>query len=658
MIYIVPTRALITQVEDELRSDILKENLDVYLSSVPQKPDDEFSDKSKVLVFTQERLHWFRSESPLFPIDYVIIDEAQKIEDGNRGIILQQKIEDLIRDFPNVRIYFSSPFTSNPEIFINNMPSNKSKGVVSTDFVAVNQNMFFVSKVFREPLNVNIELMLQDEIIPIGRAKLPSRPDNETKRIAFTAASLGGNEGGNIIYASYPSQAETIAWLLYDLFKETKTNENSKLDELSKLVKSAVHDKYILSEVLKRGIAFHYGNMPPIVRLEIEKQFKEGNIKYLVCTSTLLEGVNLPAKSIFVNNPRKGRVLPMSQSDFWNLAGRAGRWGKEFQGNVFCIEPSEWKTNISSSREKQTIIKSLDRFLNINRQEELIKFIENKTPRTQSNEDNELEYAFGYFYVKYISNELIPENDNSIPFFNDLTYWFEKIKPDIEVPDEVIIKNSGISAIAQQNLLLYFKNYQGNIENLIPMLPEDRNAAEYSYKEILMTINFYLSGDSSDEKFCLYLAILIVSWIRGFPLSYIIDKRLEYFKSRNLSVKINTEIRNTMKDVEEFARFKFAKYSTCYIDILRFHLKNIGETELFEKIPDLGIWLELGVSMQTQISLMSLGLNRNSAIEISKSISSDKLTRSEAKIWLEKNYEKIDVSPIMKSEIEKILFGG
>ena len=49
------------------------------------------------------------------------------------------------------------------------------------------------------------------------------------------------------------------------------------------------------------GFAFNYKN-------EIERLFKNGKIKYLVCTSTLIEGMNLPAKSIFIRGPKKGLV--------------------------------------------------------------------------------------------------------------------------------------------------------------------------------------------------------------------------------------------------------------------------------------------------------------------------------------------------------------
>src|SRR5690606_17490727 len=117
----------------------------------------------------------------------------------------------------------------------------------------------------------------------------------------------------------------------------------TELMALSELAERAVHRKFALTQTVQHGVAFHYGGLPLLLRLEIERCFKEGHLKYLICTSTLVEGVNLPCRNLFVRAPRRGSGHPMTMPDFWNLAGRAGRLGFEFQGNVICIEPTEWK---------------------------------------------------------------------------------------------------------------------------------------------------------------------------------------------------------------------------------------------------------------------------------------------------------------------------
>jgi hypothetical protein len=184
------------------------------------------------------------------------------------------------------------------------------------------------------------------------------------------------------------------------------------------------------------------------------------------------------------------------------------------------------------------------------------------------------------------------------------------------------------------------------------VLPESQDAVD-SYKLVVERINIYLSGDP--EGLAIYQAILIINWMKGIPLPVLIDRSYNYWKERSPK-SYSTVIRDVMKDIEEFARFKFAKYSSCYIDILRYFLSEKGHANLLGDIPQLNIWLEFGVSQQTQISLISLGLTRNSAIVISEFIANDKLNRQQCLEWLKTNDpEVLSISPIMTKEIERII---
>ncbi len=120
--------------------------------------------------------------------------------------------------------------------------------------------------------------------------------------------------------------------------------EKAKVNQVCELIAKIIHPEYYLIECIKLGIGYHYGNLPLIIRERVEELFKNGTVKYLFCTSTLLEGVNMPAKNVFIFSDKIGRKN-ISKIDFWNLAGRAGRLGYEFYGNIFCLKIKEnmWK---------------------------------------------------------------------------------------------------------------------------------------------------------------------------------------------------------------------------------------------------------------------------------------------------------------------------
>lgn len=651
IIYLVPTRALISQVEADLRNLIKENSLDknVNISTVP--PQDEIdSNKSNVFVFTQERLHWFLINSQTIPLHLLIIDEAHKIEDGNRGILLQQKLEEAVKLNPLIKVYFSSPYTSNPEILLENVKNNSRKDKVNTQFVAVNQNLIYAFQRPRKPREWCLQICTIDKAIPIGTLTLKDRPTSELHKIVLISERFyDAQSGGSLIYCNGAADAEKTSILLFEILDQQLTAP--EIAELIKLVKHTVHPSYALAKVLQKGIAFHYGNMPLLIRQEIERLFSIGMIKYLVCTSTLLEGVNLPAKSIFIKKPTRGRNNPLNQNDFWNLAGRAGRWGKEFSGNVICIEPDSWKIKPSPNKSKQVIRRAIN--IIEEKGEDFLQFIHNSAPRREANVRQDLEFAFGYYYIQYILNkEPVPATSFHSSLFSEL----QNIAPKIQLPDYIIKRNPGISPLAQQELFEYFGNNIARIEELIPVYPSDENAF-HEYTNLVGRIGKTIS--EYPYQLNASRAILLINWMTGKPLSYLIRKSFESYqnnpKYKNLKT-LAVVIREVMDDVETFVRFRFAKDSSCYIDILRYFLELHNRQDILSDIPQLNLWLEFGVSQKTHLSLLSLGLSRNTVIELTSYIINTQMSKDESLVWIkEQNLEQLDLSPIIIEDIKKIL---
>lgn len=642
IVYIVPTRALISQVESDLIEFVEKyELVDVNISTVPQSSDDHLG--SNIFVFTQERLHWYLIENSSSNIDLIIIDEAHKIEDSYRGILLQQKIEDVVKTNADVKVFFSSPFTSNPELLLENVRGERSKASINTQFIAVNQNLIFATQVRGKTDKWELSLCLIDQAIKLGTINLKGRTTSERKKMAFIAVSFSSNEYGNVIYSNGAAEAEETALVLFDVLENERISKEVK--DLIKLVKKTVHKDYRLAKVLEKGIAFHYGNMPLLIRQEIERLFKLGKIKYLICTSTLLEGVNLPAKSIYIRKPTRGSNNPLNQNDFWNLAGRAGRLGKEFSGNIVCVEPSKWEIEPNPNKHKQKIVRAID--IVKNNIIQLQEYINDGSPREVAESRQDLEFAFGYYYIKFLDGEIM-----NIGLPQALINKFIEIKKTIKLPDYVIKRNPGISPLAQQELFDYFTKREDIIESLIPVYPEDENAFN-EYASLIEQIGTTLS------KYPMMLnrsrSVLLLNWMRGRPLSYIIKSSFASYQSnpKYQNKKLHTVIREVMESIENFARFRFAKDSSCYVDILRYFLEVNNRPELIDNIPELNLWLEFGVSQKTHLSLLSLGLSRNTVIEVSEFITDSEMNKQEVLYWLrDNNLEQYGLSEIIINDIK------
>lgn len=659
LIYIVPTRALIQQVSTDI-NDILRDNhiTDVLITSVPVIIDDK--SKKHVYVFTQERLHWLLDEFKLFIPDVLIVDEAQKIGDGTRGVILQQAIEEASHRNMNMKVIFASPMTENPNILLGLLTNNLEKTDLLSEQVTVNQNLLWVNCINAKEKIWSMDLCLNAQKVDLGTFTTPFRADTVSKRMPFIAFALSDNDGGNLIYVNGAADAEKVARILYDL--QAENVDDPDINELIKLVKNAVHKKYDLAYVLNRRIAFHYGNMPLLIKNEIERLFKNGIIKYLVCTSTLIEGVNLPARSIFVRAPQKGRNRPMDAVDFWNLSGRAGRQGKEFQGNIICIDTNDtelWKESLYMEKKKYPIRSSVDEMLR-SKHKEIIQYIENDISGSLKSRDQIYEHVITYLLIEYHRSEgLFNSRIKSIISKDDLyqlNYGVKTILDNVEIPYEILSRHHGVSPIAQQALLNYFKGYKKDIIQLIPLMPEDYNAVE-SYTKIISRIQIYIEKQRP-SKIVFYRAMLVVKWMRGYAMARIISENEHYFNSPKAKTpkRLPAIIRDTMRDIEDYVRFLFVKYSACYIDILRFFFEISQRNDLISQIPRLNIWLEFGASQDTQISLMNLGLSRTTAIALSEFITADSLNVKQCIKWIEENdINQLDLSIIIKEEIKRVV---
>lgn len=58
-----------------------------------------------------------------------------------------------------------------------------------------------------------------------------------------------------------------------------------------------------------KRIAYHHGQLPQAIRNIVEELFRKGDIDFIFCTPTLVEGVNMPTRNIFINCDDKIRLI-------------------------------------------------------------------------------------------------------------------------------------------------------------------------------------------------------------------------------------------------------------------------------------------------------------------------------------------------------------
>ena len=660
IVYIVPTRALIQQVSSDI-NDLLKKHCSLpYEVSVIPVLKDINVEKINVFVFTQERLQWLLNDYLSFVPDLLFVDEAQKISDNARGVILENVINEITNRNESVKIIFASPMSINPGKLLNYNMSDKIKvEEYIGDYTAVNQNLLWVhGDTFRNTTSWKIDLCLDDEVVNIGCINT-GKSTTAGNRIAHIANALSKESKGNLIFAHGKAEAEKISELLYDLESEENSLPKELLD-LIDLIKTGIHIDYLLARVLTRRIAFHYGNMPQIIKTEIEELFKAGIIKYIVCTSTLIEGVNLPANTIFIRGIKKGKMTNLSHMDFWNLAGRAGRQGKEFQGNIVCVDSNElsiWNGKPPLHRERYKISSSVESVI-INDTDNFINYINSNDASYILKNSGVFAHALTYILTEKLRTTNLMDSDFPQKYGSDrissIDNAINSLLNKVSLSTEILAKNMGVHPISQQNLLNNFLEHKdSDLINLIPVEVHNTNAYS-NYQKIITTISTYLTGDST--KLSSYRALLVCNWMRGYGLARIISDNINYRMRSDSNVNKACIIRNTMQDIEDYARFRFLKYISCYNEVLIQAFKMRNQIDLIGMIPNLNLQLEFGVSKQTQVSLMGLGLSRNTVILLDEYISNENLSPAECIKWLRNAaLDSYNLNEINIREIKKIL---
>lgn len=611
IVIMVPTRALISEFIKRYKSK--KYNNYVILSQ-PVVPKMYINKGYKyIFVLTPERLISYFGKNFNPSIQYMFIDESQKIiaEKDSRSPLYYHAIS--IAERKSVNLFFASPNIKNPDIFLRLFDKSIDESITIKDN-SVSQNILFVDLIEREEWTFH-ELGNSEKRKGFGRY-------NTLNELLL---SIGQNEN-NIIYCN--SVADTIRYAL-DFSRRLPNQNNGKIDEVIDLIKTYVHEEYYLIDCIRKGVGFHFGRLPQRIREKVEELYSNSNLNYIFCTSTLLEGVNLPAKNIFILTNRIG-LSKFKKIDFWNLAGRAGRLNKELSGNIICVrcESEKWtkkdaeilingdinKVETPIISDKRRFYKNLDNsikgkeFTRKKMSEDERKYINNYANIVYTNEITGADSLINNNFIKNTKIDgkktLLKINQNNLVDSNILQQSI-MIKPKYQ---NEIIKNKDESMQVFPDEVTY--------NNCLKILEELYNKYNWENEESSGTKPLIKSKGKLK-----YYAMLMNSWMNSKPLSVIIKETIIYYSkigsyyntylrkeerfNPNDRATINYVINELISDIENDLRFKIKNYVVNYQLLLESIYGKSGQ--------NWADFLEYGTNDKLIIELQNLGLSRNLA---------------------------------------------
>lgn len=637
LVVIVPSRALITQFSQELHAefgDLLKDNnFKIYTNSNVVKSINVEAEENNIFVLTPERLHSYLSQNGSPSIDILFVDEAHKLtSNDDRAITEYSAIDIALKKFPKMRVFFASPNIANPETFLKLFHLSESNSY-STIETPVSQNFYLI-----DTSKSSVKYNEGGNYIELSKINKKYCSD-----ILNSIYKIGESRDSNLIYCNSPRLVVDNAKEFYDILEDVEQCDEIK--RARRIIKDYIHDEYYLRKFLKKGVAYHHGKLPQAVRNIVEDLFRKRKIKFLFSTSTLLEGVNMPIRNIFII-PGKERFKTAKDANninnssksinFWNLAGRAGRFMKEFSGNVFCYINSENTVSLDILKKEQTkatpiVLTRVQK--NLKAIEEVLK---NGIKDTKK-EQKILEYIaniitidtmrFDNYNESFLLREFVKLNHDKIIELAKKNA--DKVK---DVPLSVLTSYKSLSLKIQREIYYkikdnptQFKLPQVGYDNILSQLENFQEWYEWKINE-----KGFCSSNGNPNARLKYWAFLMNKWISDTPLNLIINERLERKHERGEDIwltrdpkssvlfdidnplHINIEINSLLEDIESSLRFKLERYFNHYHQLL---VHFLGE----EKAGiNWATYLEYGTRHSIVIGLQNIGLSRHTANTIFK----------------------------------------
>lgn len=638
IVYIVPTLSLLNQVTEDFNRELKNVGVtDYWISN--SFDEDQASEIKNIYVMTQEKAIAAFSESKgAFSKKLILVaDEIQNIErikedtDQRSKILFDTLIE--FRYKENVeQIIISGPRIEDIDkvgksIFgietVDHTTSISPVLNLTYSIKKVNQKYFFkqycalTDKPFVRQID-NIDL-----IEGYGQKQYTD------KYLGYLNGLVNdiGENSQNIIFAPTSNAARKIALAL-------NIGQTDIDSELVKYYQTTIRDNYSLCQTLIKGVAYHHGKLPMHVRRTLERAIAEKKVSNIVCTTTLLQGVNLPAQNVFIRNPhlyikKKSDSSELTNYEMANLRGRAGRLLKDYVGRTFVMDEDEFMN--TDGYEQMELFEDVTKELPSGyeqRFEEYRDEIEDVLQRNRPVDATMQKYGY---IISYIRQCVLKHGKDAQKRMRDVGIKLTqkqvaaiilKLK-EITIPHEICYKNRYWDPFVLDAIYISFdgkvpstpkeRGAKGKVENILKFL-RDTDETAYMY-------NKYIPVQYQRGKMRSIMVGLGMQWANGEKLHNILDA------SRYDGEEGMDNIDDTIELLQNTISFNIPLLLKPIYD-----MKNPNSCFL--------TCMQSGAFSNTARCMIEMGIPRETALYLFDNIFEEKECNKEEKIELEKEIRK------------------
>lgn len=371
---IFPTIALLSENLERILNNengsytLLKEKYQLHtLSQV-----DEFGHRN-LFIYTPERfLSFLEKNSNKINFDFVFVDEVYKID--NEYIIDEEARENERDTAYRLAVYYGLQNTATDILlagpYVEFFGEGKKNYNNSFDTFCKKNDIEVLNYNEYEIVRKNYKDIISKNAFEIqGGVEVKLSTNNKTNRLIQALEGIVSNNQNAIVYCPETGKRAGVEKYAEEIIKSKIFNSHNYLDyqDLLEHIESNFPSDWILIEALKNGIGIHHGLIPKYIQKEIVSLFNSSNIKVLISTTTITEGVNTSAKNLIVMKNKKGDKV-LKKFDAKNIAGRAGRFGFHYSGEVLALDKAFLSTIESEGegiKHKNYDVKALKREIDL-----------------------------------------------------------------------------------------------------------------------------------------------------------------------------------------------------------------------------------------------------------------------------------------------------
>jgi replicative superfamily II helicase len=364
-VIIAPFRALCHEIYNDLTSAFSNEGPQVIEINDVLQLDirlEQVSDKKQILIVTPEKLFYVLNHNKEIALlsNLFIFDEGHQFDNGSRGITYELLLTTLLLIIPREaqKILISAVIKNadqisdwlNGEINVvsgnNLIPTYKTVGFVSWIYERgqihyvkdenKSEDDFFVPRVIEQ---IHLQKLGRERSVRY----FPEKSDAQSIAL-FLGLKLISN-GSVAIFCGIKDSVSKILRKLIDINKRSYLLDTKNLipnvDEvqlLGRLYAMNLGNECPASQGAYLGVFSHHNSIPQGIRIAVEYAMHENMVNFVVCTSTLAQGVNLPIRYLIIPSYYQAGEY-IKTRDFHNLIGRAGRAGMHTEGSIIFADP-------------------------------------------------------------------------------------------------------------------------------------------------------------------------------------------------------------------------------------------------------------------------------------------------------------------------------